>query len=447
MLKIHAIGGYSQIGKNMTAIQYDDEIVILDCGFWMEKVIGFENGNAADLQLSQLYKEGIIADDRQFRRKYGKNVKAFIISHAHLDHLAAIPMVAPEYEKVPVIATPFTVEVLSNLNRERGKNKWAKRFKNKVIKLNAGSSYKISKNLKVEFIYATHSTPQTVMIALHTPGGTILYANDFKFDEYPAIGRRTDYDALRKLAPAKCLISDTTRINRESKTHSESIVKAMLKDVILWTENKNNLIVVTTFASHISRISTIVDFAKDIKREPLILGRSMSNYIMAAERCGIIDISARAQVWGYKGPIIKNLKRVMKDRGKYLLIVTGHQGEPDAVLSRMTRKELPFEFKKDDEVIFACEVIPAPINAANRAHLEKQLRNLRVRIFKDVHVSGHASREDHRDLINIVKPKHYVPTHGGMEKLASAIDLAVEMGYKFGENAHILQDGQTLELK
>jgi ribonuclease J len=138
---------------------------------------------------------------------------------------------------------------------------------------------------------------------------------------------------------------------------------------------------------------------------------------------------------------------VQKNREKYLVIVTGHQGEPAAVLSRMCRSELPFNFEKDDEVIFACEVIPAPINAANRAHLEKQLRNQGVRIFKDVHVSGHASREDHRDLLNIVKPENYVPTHGGMEKLASAIDLAVEMGYKFGKNAHILQDGHTLELK
>jgi ribonuclease J len=282
---------------------------------------------------------------------------------------------------------------------------------------------------------------------LHTPEGTILYANDFKFDEYPILGKRTDYDALRELAPVLCLISDTTRINRESKTHSESIVKEMLKDVLLWTENRENLIVVTTFSSHISRINTIVDFAKDIKREPVVLGRSMANYIIAAERCGIVDISAKAAVWGFKGPIIKTLKKAMENRGKYLLVTTGNQGEPDSVLSRMCRKELPFEFKQDDQVIFACEVVPAPVNAANRAHLEKQLKNLGVRIFKDVHVSGHASREDHRDLINIVKPIHYVPTHGGMDKLASAIELAMEMGYKLGENAHILQDGQSLQIK
>ncbi|TFH02036.1 MAG: ribonuclease J [Candidatus Thorarchaeota archaeon] len=408
----------------------------------MEKVIGFENGNVGSLPLNDLYREKIITDDRDFRKKYGRMVKAFAVSHAHLDHLAAIPAVAPQYGDVPIIATPFTVEVLSNLLRER-----KEKFNNKVIKLNAGSTYRVSKNIEIEFIYATHSTPQTVMIAVHTPVGTLLYANDFKFDEYPSLGRRTDYKRLRELAPLKCLIVDTTRIAKESRTHSESLVKEMLKDVLMWTENKENLIVVTTFASHISRINTIVDIARDMKREPVILGRSMTNYILAAERCGVADISSKAQVWGYKGPMMKILRKIKRDRGKYLLIVTGHQGEPNAVLSKMARSELPFDFKHDDEIVFACEVIPAPVNAANRAHLEKQLKSHGVRIFKDIHVSGHASREDHRDFINILKPETYIPTHGGMDKLGSAIDLAVEMGYKFGENAILLQDGQTLEVK
>jgi ribonuclease J len=442
MITIHAIGGYSQIGKNMTAVQWKDEIVILDCGYWMEKVIGLENGNAADLDLNDLYKLGIVADDKEFRRQYGKMVKAIVPSHAHLDHLGAIPSMAANYKGVPIVATPFTIEVLNNLIKDK-ENK----IGNKLVKLNAGSSFQASKNIRVEFIYATHSTLQTVMVAIHTPDGVILYANDWKFDEYPTLGKRTDYDALRKLAPVKVLISDTTRIGRESKTHSESIVKDMLRDVLLWTENKNNLVVITTFASHLARINMIVDFAHEMKRKPIIMGRSLSNYIEAGEKCGLIDISGKATVTGWKHQMMKNLKKIQKNRGDYLLIVTGNQGEPNAVLSRMATHELPFEFQKDDQVIFCSEVIPAPINMANRAHLEKQLKNRQVRIFKDIHVSGHASREDHRDLMNILKPKHYVPTHGGINKLAKAVELAMEMGYTLGKNAHLIQDGQTLNIK
>lgn len=442
MITIHAIGGYSQIGKNMTAVQWKDEIVILDCGFWMEKVISFENGSASELELSELYRLGIVADDKEFRKKYGNMVKAIIPSHAHLDHVGAIPAMASNYRGAPVIGTPFTIEVLNSLMKDK-----EKKIKNKLVKLNAGSSYQVSKNILVEFVYATHSTLQTVMVALHTPDGVVLYANDWKFDEYPSLGRRTDYDALRKLTPVKVLISDTTRIGRESKTHSESIVKDMLRDVLLWTENKENLVVITTYASHIARVNMIVDFAHAMKRQPLVLGRSLANYIDAAEKCGLVDISGKAKVCGWKHQIVKELKRAMKNRGKYLLVVTGNQGEPNAVLSRMATHEFPFEFRKDDQVIFCSEVIPAPINMANRAYIEKNLKNQSVRIFKDIHVSGHASREDHRDLINILKPKHYVPTHGGISKIAKAVELAMEMGYDLGKNVHILQDGQKLEIK
>jgi len=428
----------------MTAVQYEDEIVILDAGLWIEKVMLYdgEEENAVNLPVEKLYDFEIIPDDRDFYKKHGKKVKAILVTHAHLDHSGAIPHIAPKYS-CPVIATPFTIEVIKKVYRDVNKRP------SRLVTLNPGSTYKVSKNIVVEFVYATHSTPQTVMIAVHTPDGIIVYANDWKFDEYPVLGRRTDYKRLRELGEegVLALISDSTRINQESRTHSESIVYAMLKDVLFWVENKDKLIIVTTFASHIARINTLVNLAREMKRKPIILGRSMSNYISAAENVGLVRISKKASIFGRRKSVAQILKKIDKNRGEYLIICTGNQGEPNSVLSRIANGEYPMHLVKGDQVIFCSTVIPSPINQAQRAEIERKLRNQGVRIFKDVHTSGHASREDHRDLINILKPKHYIPTHGGMDKLASATELAVEMGYVYGKTTHIIQDGQELEIE
>jgi ribonuclease J len=441
-MEIFAIGGYSEIGKNMTAVRVGEEVIILDMGVWLEKITAYENGDALKLSREELLRIEAIPDDRLFFKKFGRKVKAILCTHAHLDHLGAIPKLAPRY-KAPIIATPYTIEVLQRLSREKGV------LPNKLIKLNPGSSYKISDGIEAEFIYATHSTPQTVMIALHTQEGTLLYANDFKFDEYPLLGKRTDYTRLRKLGKdgVLALISDTTRIGRESKTHSETIVRDMLKDILFWVENKGKAIFLTTFSSHIARINLVVDLTLEMGRRPILLGRSLANYVGAAESIGLVKISKRARICSYKKEIKSGLKEIEKvGRDNYLAIVTGNQGEPDSVLTRVADGRLPFEFLKEDQVIFACEVIPTPTNQANRAELERRLKNKQVRLFKDVHCSGHAAKEDHRDLLKIINPKHYLPCHGTLQKIACAIELARELGYRLGKDAHILQNGQELEL-
>jgi len=442
MLKIYAIGGYSQIGKNMTAVQYNDEIIVLDCGFWMEKIMSYEGEeNAASLPVEALYQYEIVPDDRQFYKNHGKQVKAIFSTHAHLDHCAAIPALAGKY-KCPVIATPFTIEVIKKLASER------KEALPRLIKMKAGNMYEVSKNINVEFIHVTHSTIQTVIIAVHTPDGIIVYANDWRFDENPIIEKRTDYARLKKLKKkgVLALITDSTRIEDESKTFSESTVRSMFLDILPGVDTKENLLITTTFASHIERIKTILDIAKKINRKPVILGTSMSNYIRSAEKIGVVNFSKEAMIVRGEKNINRVMRRINKNRKDYLIICTGNQGEPNAVLTRISRNEFELNLLPKDAVIFSSKTIPSPINIAQRAELERKLKNKGVRIITDVHVSGHAGREDQREMIELLKPKHYIPTHGGMVKLASGVNLASEEGYELGKTSHILQDGQSIVL-
>lgn len=444
-MEVWAIGGYSEIGKNMTAVKIGDEVVVFDMGLHMDKVIQLQMDEKQPMELStsKLITAQVLPNDIQMKKEWGKQVKAIVSTHAHLDHLGGIPKLADKY-KCPVIMTPFSSEVLKNIV----KNEKLK-FNSKVIKLNAGKKYKISKNLTIEFINATHSTPQTVIVALHSPEGVVLYALDWKFDAYPTLGKRTDYKRLRALAKegVKALICDSTRIEEESKTYSESYVREMFKDILFWTENKNKAIFVTTFSSHIARINMLVKMAKQMKRKPLILGRSMANYIEAAGKAGIAKLKKDAKVYKFKSQIGKALKKVEKNRGKYFVICTGGQGEPGSVMQRIATDQFKFGFMPGDQVIFSCSVIPTNVNQANRKLLEQELKNRGVRIFKDVHQSGHGAREDIRDMLILTRPENYIPAHGGLEKLASAVELAREEGYKLGKTVHIMQDGQKLVIE
>ncbi len=439
MIEIWAVGGYSQIGKNMTAIRVDDEVVILDMGVWMDKIVAHEAEEPMKMSAEELINIDAIPDDRVFFNLLKDKVKAIVIGHAHLDHAGAVIKLAGKY-KVPIIGTPFTIEVIKNLMKDQNPS-----FNGKFVKLNSGSTYQISKNITLEFVHATHSTPQTVFIVLHTKYGSIFYANDWKFDQYPIIGKRTNYKRLREIGKegVKVYISDSTRIDEERRTYSESLVRDMLEDLFWWV--KDEAVFITTFASHIARISMIMEKARKIGREPVLLGRSMFNYMKAAEKAGIIKDKVK---------IIKDSKQMNKflsnferNRNKYLPIVTGCQGEENAVLTRIARGILKFNFLPSDQVIFSASTIPTEVIKAHRQLLEEMLKRKHVRVFKNVHVSGHAGREDHRDMLKMLQPEYYFPTHGGIQKLASAVDLAAEMGYELGRDVFILQDGQRKVIK
>jgi ribonuclease J len=286
------------------------------------------------------------------------------------------------------------------------------------------------------------------MVVLHTKEGKILYANDYKFDAFPVIGKTTNTRRLRELGKEKvaALIMDCTRAREPGKTPSETVAKEMMRDVLLGTENRDNLIILSTFSSHIARLSSVLEMGKKLNRKVIFMGRSLAKYIEAAEKIRLVKFSKEAEVLKYGNEIKKRLRKIdaSPQRGKYLLVTTGNQGEPNSVLSRIAIGELPLKLRRDDQVIFSCNVIPTPVNIANRDILEYKLAQKNVRIFKGIHVSGHASKEDQRDLISMVKPQHIVPAHGDIQMTSALSELASEMGYSLGKNVHLIQNGQKI---
>jgi ribonuclease J len=285
------------------------------------------------------------------------------------------------------------------------------------------------------------------MVAVHTKEGIILYANDFKFDLFPVLGKKPNFKRLEVLGKqgVLALIVDSTYAKDNKKMPSENVAREMLKDV-LNIPAKKGAIVVTTFSSHLARLKSIIEFGKKINRDVIFLGRSLNKYIKAGEKIGIINFTKDIKLFRFSRQIKKVLKKVEQERERYLLVVTGHQGEPKAVLAKMARKEFQFNFNANDHIIFSCKTIPTDTNIRNRNNLENELKGYGVRIFKDIHQSGHAAREDLRDLIKLVKPKHIVPAHGNKDMEKALADLAFEEDYKV-ENVHIIKNGQKLSLK
>ncbi len=444
VVEICAVGGYNEVGRNMTAVRHGNEVVICDMGFFLPAIIQYEEeeGEVSKADKEELIRIDALPDEEAIKQ-WKPFVKAIVLSHCHLDHIGAVPYLAAGYD-CPVMGSPYTIEVLKSILKDE-----RIRLPNQLRVVNLNSKQKISNNITVEMIGITHSTPQSSMVAVHTPDGTILYTNDFKFDNHPVLGKKPNYTRLKELGKKEqvlALVDESLYASAHMKTPSEKVAKELLKDVLMGTDNRNNLVIVTTFASHIARLKTIIEFGRRMGRKVVLIGRSLSRYVKAAEDIKLVNFSKQAELAGRPKQIKRLLRQISKDRSSYLIVCTGNQGEPNSVLVRMVGKQLPFEFQKDDHVVFSCKTIPAPINEANRAMLESRLTRQGVRIFKDIHVSGHASREDHRDLINMVKPKHIIPAHGDVKKLTELAELATSMGYTLGKDVHILRDGQIIEL-
>jgi len=438
-IEVRPIGGYNEVGKNMTAIRVDDEVVICDMGIYLPAIIDYEGEDYHSLSSDQLINLGAIPDD-SIISEWKKKVKAIVLGHCHLDHIAAIPYLAAKY-RAPIISSPFTIEVVKSILRDE-----EVKLPNKLKPLSLNSSIKISKNITIELINITHSTLQAAMIAIHTPRGVILYACDFKFDSTPTLGPKPNLKRLRELGKKGviCLISESLYSTKDMKTPSEKVARELLKEVMLGVDNKGKAIFVTTFASHLARIKSAVEFTKRLNRKPLFLGRSMDKYIKAAENLKLVNFSKEGKVSGFRKQSERLLKQVERNRDKYVVICTGSQGEPGSILDKIVKGDLDFRFKDGDQVIFSCRTIPTEINQANRKALEDLLKSKKVRIFKDIHVSGHSSREDLRDFIKMVKPKNIIPAHGEPRMTSALAELAEEEGYKTGENVFIMRNGQRI---
>jgi ribonuclease J len=442
-IEICTVGGYNEVGKNMTAIKVDDEAVIIDMGLHLDPYIKYteEEDIVKEVNEQVLTKIGAIPDITPIKQ-WRKQVVAIVPTHAHLDHVGAIPYLSNRFE-ADIICTPYTAEIIKAICTDE-----KIKLNNDIRVLHPNSSVKVSNKITIEFINMTHSTPQTVMALIHTPYGKVLYGNDFKFDDHPVIGKKPNYERLKELAKenVRCLIVDGTRSGEAQKTPSEQVAKEMLRDVMLGCESEGKTVIVTTFSSHLARLQSVIEFGQKMGRKVVLLGRSLGKYVTAGENIGIIKFTKEAELCKFRKHIAKKLKQIAKSPSKYLIVCTGHQGEPKSVLSRIVNGEFEFKLGKEDHVVFSCTIIPTPLNNANRNVLESNLKKAGVRIFRNIHVSGHAAKEDLRDLINMVKPKHIIPAHGDINMASSLSELAMEMGYRVGENVHIMQNGQMINI-
>ena len=400
-VEVIAIGGYQEVGKNMTAVRIGDDVVIFDMGIHLDRISMHEDTDIDRMHSLDLIERGVIPDDTLMKDVDGK-VKGIVFSHGHLDHIGAVAKLAHRYD-APLIGTPYTAALIEK--QIKGERKF--KVSNPIKVLNPGNKVKLSKDITLEFVQSTHSIPQAVFPVLHTPEGVIVYALDFKFDNHQKVSPPPDYKRLKELGKkgVLALIVETTNAKNfdEVKTHSERIAKNILEDVMRGPLYEKTGMIVTTFSSHVERVQAIADIAKKSHREIFFLGRSMERFCGIAQKLGILKLPENASIYGSPKAVNKALMKADEDRANYLLVTTG----------------------------------------ANRHIMERRLKVKGARIYPNAHVSGHAGREDHREFLRMLKPQHIIPAHGDLSMLAAYAELAEEEGYRIGYDIHILRNAQA----
>jgi ribonuclease J len=440
-INITAIGGYGEIGRNCTAVDVNGDVVLIDLGLHLDHYIKYtedEDGDVAAGDPEILMRVGAIPDLRVLKESE-KNVKAIVLGHAHLDHIGAAPFLIERFKHVPIYGTAFTIALLRQLLLDKDIHP-----AQPLRVLKPGQRSRIGDNMELELIPITHSTPDSAIVALHTAEGTVLYANDFKLDNHPTLGfplNLKPFEALQGNVVA--LISECLNAPHATKTPSEAVAREMLREVLLETKTTKKAVFVTTFSSHIARLKSIVEVAQALDRKPVFLGRSLTKYLTAAKEAGVVDL-LRDSILVKHGSQARRFLKNLENPERYVLIVTGHQGEPKAMLSRMVDENL-FKFQPEDIIVFSCNVIPVPMIQANRKVLEEKLKKLHLRVFSDVHVSGHASREDLREFLDTVQPAYVIPSHGDPIMTSAYVELAGEQGF---ENKRVfpMREGDTVTI-
>jgi ribonuclease J len=442
-IEIATIGGYEEVGRQMTAVRADDDIVIFDMGLNLSKVLIHDNVETERMHSLDLIDMGAIPDDRVMSDIEG-DVQAIVPTHGHLDHIGAISKLAHRYD-APVVATPFTIELVREEIRDENKFD----VQNDLVKMDPGGTMPIGDDCELEFVNVTHSIIGAINPVLHTPEGAVVYGLDKRMDHTPVLGDPIDMDRFREIGEegVLCYIEDCTNANKKGRTPSESVARAHLKDVMYSLEDYDGGIVATTFSSHIARVASLVEFAEDIGRKPVLLGRSMEQYSGTAERMGAVDYPEDLGMYGHRNSVDKTFERIMNEgKEKYLPVVTGHQGEPRAMLTRMGRGETPYELDEGDKVIFSARVIPEPTNEGQRYQAETLLRMQGARIYDDIHVSGHLCQEGHYEMLDALEPSHLIPAHQDMKGFSGYVDLASNQGYEVGRDIHVTSNGNTIQL-
>ena len=417
-LRVIPLGGLGEIGKNMMALEYGDDIVVIDSGvlFPSEEMPGID----------------FAIPDISYLKKNSSRVRAILITHGHEDHIGALPYVLAELN-VPVYASRLTHGLISVKLKEFGLLKDAR-----LNVVEPHNPFKLGA-FKAEFFRVCHSIPDAMGIALHTPLGTVVHTGDFKIDHTPADGKSTDFAALSQIAAdgVLLLLSDSTYAESEGYTASEQVVGQALEREIIGAEGR---VLVATFASLISRMQQVVDAAVKCDRKVAVIGRSMINNVKMATNMGYLKAPA--------GTIVPLNEARNLPLNKIVILATGAQGEPTSALVRIANGDhQDVEIVAGDTVILSSSPIPGNETLVSRTIDNLYRQDARVLHSKIalVHVHGHASREELKMMLAMVKPKFFVPVHGEYRHLVAHAAIARSMGVA-EENAMVLEDGDVLEL-
>ncbi len=415
-VKIIPLGGLEQIGMNMTVIEFEDSIIVIDCG------LSFPSDDMLGIDL-------VIPDITYLKENIDK-VKGFIFTHGHEDHIGAVPYVLKELN-VPLYATRLTMALIDHKLKEHSILKTTKR---KVVKY--GQSINLG-CFRIEFIRTNHSIADAAALAIYTPAGTIIHTGDFKVDYTPVFGDMIDLQRFGEIGKkgVLALLCDSTNALRPGFTMSERTVGKTFDNI--FSEHRMNRIIVATFASNVDRVQQIINSAYKYERKVIIEGRSMVNVIGTASELGYINIPENTLI------DIENMKNYTDEQ--IVMITTGSQGESMAALSRMAASiHKKVTIKPNDTIILSSTPIPGNEKAVSKVINELSMKGAEV-IFQDTHVSGHACQEEIKLIYSLLHPKFSVPVHGEFRHLKSQAEIAISLGIP-KENTFILRSGDVLEL-
>ena len=415
-VKIIPLGGLEQIGMNMTAFEYEDSIIVVDCG------MAFPSDDMLGIDL-------VIPDVSYLKNNIDK-VKGFVITHGHEDHIGALPYVLRDVP-APVYGTKLTIGLIENKLKEHNMMKTVRR---KVVK--HGQSINLG-CFRIEFIKTNHSIADASALAIFSPAGIIVHTGDFKIDYTPVFGEPADLQRFAELGKkgVLALMCDSTNAIRPGFTMSERTVGKTFDSI--FAEHKNNRIIVATFASNVDRVQQIINTAYHYGRKVVVEGRSMVNVIGTASELGYINLPENTLI------DIEHLKNYKKE--DTVLITTGSQGESLAALSRMAADlHKKVSIMPGDVVILSSTPIPGNEKAVARVINELSMKGAEV-INQDTHVSGHACQEEIKLMYSLVRPKFSIPVHGEYRHLMAQRNLAISMGIP-KENVILMRSGDVIEI-
>ncbi|MEH2942141.1 ribonuclease J [Lachnospiraceae bacterium KK002] len=415
-LKIIPLGGLEQIGMNITAFEYEDSIIVVDCG------LSFPENDMLGIDL--------VIPDVTYLKNNIEKVKGFFITHGHEDHIGAIPYILRDIN-VPIYATKLTIGIIDNKLREHN---MLSKVKRKVVKygqhINLGC-------FRVEFIRTNHSIQDAAALAIYSPAGIVVHTGDFKVDYTPVFGDAIDLQRFGEIGKkgVLALMCDSTNAERPGFTNSERTVGKTFDNI--FADHSNTRIIIATFASNVDRVQQIINSAYKFGRKVVVEGRSMVNIITTATELGYLQIPEHTLI------DIEQLKNYPDEQT--VLITTGSQGESMAALSRMAASlHKKVTIKPGDTIIFSSNPIPGNEKAVSNVINELFRKGAEV-IFQDAHVSGHACREEIKLIYSLVKPRYAIPVHGEYRHLRAQATIAEELGFK-KEDIFILSSGNVLEL-